>query len=464
MNKPLRANPPSARPVTGGHVQNDRWVRDDRWSLFTAAMVWLLIIYLVIPNSYWTGDAPSDTATEMARVSVVARAIKIGLIAISSLVVLWRSSLAVLLVRTLNPFFLIFLGLVPLSILWSIDQAATSARYVSILSIVLTSFAFVLVGWHRARFQNVVRPVVTLLLAASLVFGILHPELAIEAGETGSLKNSWHGLASQKNQFGELASFGVLFWLHASLFKEAKWQITLPCSGIAWTCVLLSRSSTSLLASALSTVFMLLMVSVPVNLRRYMPYFIGSFALIVMTYALAVLNLIPGIGVILEPIALLTGKDLTFSGRGAIWDIIKEHIQTVPWLGSGYGAYWTGTSLASPSYGIFMAKMYFYPSEAHNGYLEMVNDLGFVGLACLLCYLLVWVRQSLRLLKVDRAQAALFLAIFFQQAVTNLSESTWLAINSAFAIAVVTLATFAMARALLDQRLTQRFGNRGASP
>jgi O-antigen ligase len=108
--------------------------------------------------------------------------------------------------------------------------------------------------------------------------------------------------------------------------------------------------------------------------------------------------------------------------------------------------------------------LYFYPSEAHNGYLEMVNDLGFVGLACLLCYLVVWVRQSLRLMKFDRAQAALFLAIFFQQAVTNLSESTWLAINSAFAIAVATLATFAMARALLDQRLTQRFGNRGLSP
>jgi O-antigen ligase len=429
-------------------------------------MVWLLIVYLVIPYAYWTGDFTevTGTATETVGGNVVARMVKIGLIAACSLVVLWRSSLAMLLVRTLNPFFLVFLGLVPLSILWSIDQSATSARCVSIMSIVLTCFAFVLVGWHRQRFQNVVRPVVTLLLAASLIFGILHPELAIEAGETGSLKNSWHGLASQKNQFGELASFGVLFWLHASLFKQAKWQITLPCSGIAWTCVLLSRSSTSLLASALSTLFMLLMVSVPVNLRRYMPYLIGGFAVIVMVYALAVLDLIPGFGVILEPIAKLTGKDLTFSGRGAIWNIIKEHIQTAPWLGSGYGAYWTGATLTSPSFVVFTARLYFYPSEAHNGYLEMVNDLGFVGLACLLCYLVVWVRQSLRLMKFDRAQAALFLAIFFQQAVTNLSESTWLAINSAFAIAVATLATFAMARALLDQRLTQRFGNRGLSP
>ena len=56
-------------------------------------------------------------------------------------------------------------------------------------------------------------------------------------------------------------------------------------------------------------------------------------------------------------------------------------------------------------------------------------------------------------MKLDRGQGVLFLGLFFQQAITNLTESTWLAINSAFAIAVGTLATFSMARSLLDQRL-----------
>jgi len=80
--------------------------------------------------------------------------------------------------------------------------------------------------------------------------------------------------------------------------------------------------------------------------------------------------------------------------------------------------------------------MYFYPTQSHNGYLEMVNDLGFVGLTCLLLYLVYWIRQSLQLMKLDRGQGVLFLGLFFQQAITNLTESTWLAINSAFAIAV----------------------------
>src|ERR1700731_3578472 len=154
MNKPLRAKPPAARPVARGQAQTDQWVRDDRWSLITAAMVWLLIVYLVVPSSYWTGSAPVSTAAAMAEGNVAARAIKLGLITLSSLVLLWRASLAMLLLRTLNPFFLVFLALVPLSILWSIDPSATTNRYGSVLSITLTSLAFVLIGWHQARFQD----------------------------------------------------------------------------------------------------------------------------------------------------------------------------------------------------------------------------------------------------------------------------------------------------------------------
>jgi hypothetical protein len=83
--------------------------------------------------------------------------------------------------------------------------------------------------------------------------------------------------------------------------------------------------------------------------------------------------------------------------------------------------------------------------------------LGAVGLIVLLGYLVSWVYQSLRLMRFDRGQGLLFLALFFQQAITNLSESTWFAINSAFAIAVATLATFSLSRSLLEERLKQHF-------
>jgi exopolysaccharide production protein ExoQ len=134
-----------------------------------------------------------------------------------------------------------------------------------------------------------------------------------------------------------------------------------------------------------------------------------------------------------------------------IWDIIKEHVQLHPLLGTGYGAYWTGAVPSSPSY-VFLSRMYFWPSEAHNGYLDVVNDLGFVGLIVLLGYLWVYVSQSLQLFRSDRQQGALYLAIFFQQAMTNLSESCWFSPMGVLPIFVTTLSTFTLAAALLDQQ------------
>mgnify|MGYP006137444093 CR=1 FL=1 len=78
---------------------------------------------------------------------------------------------------------------------------------------------------------------------------------------------------------------------------------------------------------------------------------------------------------LLGPIGMLTGKDLTFTGRTDIWDILVEHIKLNPYLGTGYGAYWTGPVAGSLS-NEFMLRLHFYPGSAHNGYLEILNDLG----------------------------------------------------------------------------------------
>jgi len=455
MNRPLALRSPRVQGPAQPAAEKQRWVPDARGSALTTLLVWVLIVYLAIPIQYLKGDTDLVTDAGMAAANSLSRTIKLALLFFSTVIVLWRARLALLELRSLNLFFTVFLCLVPLSALWSIDHSATINRYVSLLSIVDVCLAFTLLGWSRTRFQDVVRPAITAILIASVYWAMFYPQYGIEIGE-GTLRDSWRGLTAQKNQFGMLASFGVVFWLHAWLSNEKKWWIALPFVGLSCACVLLSRSSTSLLATILSTFFMLMVMVAPSNLRRFMPYIVSAFAVVLVFYALAVLNIIPGTNLLLDPIAELTGKDMTFSNRAVIWDIIKEHIQLAPILGSGYGAYWTGPVPSSASY-TFLGRMYFYPSQSHNGYLEIVNDLGFVGLACLLGYLVSWVYQSLQLMKFDRSQGMLFLALFFQQAVTNLSESTWLAINSAFAIAIATLATFALSRSLLEHELIRRF-------
>lgn len=375
------------------------------------------------------------------------RTIKILVIAVSLFVVFWRSRETIRVARRINVFFFALAGLAIASVAWSFDPQATIARFVSFSATMLISIAFCTTGWHRARFQNVVRAAVTAVLVGSLVYIAVAPQLAIDPNGAG-----YHGLSGQKNPFGEVAAVGTLLWMHRWISGEdGSWR-TIAGAAAAWACLYLSRSATSILATVFATFFLVMLMRLPASSRRYTPYITVAFAVLVVLYALAILNIVPGLDtLLLRPITAITGKDMTFSERTAIWQIVKAHADLHPFLGTGYGAYWTGAYPGSQSYEV-VRKLYYWPSESHNGYLEMYNDLGLVGLAGLLGYLATYIRQSLQLFKVDRVQAALFLALFFQQAFTNLSESCWFSANGVLPVAVVTLATCALGRALAETR------------
>jgi exopolysaccharide production protein ExoQ len=414
---------------------------------FLAIAIWVPVILIVV--DFGRLGIPSDAAATVAILApnAASRIFKISLILIGMLVILSHVSQARALLRQVNRFFLVFLVLAFASLIWSADRDATLARYVSFVATVLICIAFCLAGWHRTRLQNVLRPVLTLLMVGSLLYIATAPEDAIDFDKAG-----FHGLASQKNPFGELCAFGTLLWMHAWISGEAKASKAILGAALGWTCLWFSKSSTSILATAFASWLMLMLLRTSPSLRRYTPYIITLFAGLVVAYALAVLQLVPGLAtVLLGPITAITGKDMTFSNRAMIWDIIKDHAQLHPILGTGYGAYWTGAVPSSPSY-VFLSRMYFWPSEAHNGYLDVVNDLGFVGLMCLLGYLTVYVRQSLQLFKADRPAGALYIAIFFQQAMTNLSESCWFSPMGILPVFVTTLTTFTLAAALIDHQ------------
>jgi O-antigen ligase len=160
----------------------------------------------------------------------------------------------------------------------------------------------------------------------------------------------------------------------------------------------------------------------------------------------------------MSPITALTGKDMWSSGRAEIWAVLSEHIRYHPFLGTGYGAYWTAGPVAGTESYAFVWRMgSFYPGTAHNGYLDIVNDLGFAGLVFLIAYIIAHVWQSLQLLGIDRHQGALYLALFFQQVITNMSETHWFSVRSVDFV-IMTLATMALARGLLQHRLHLVFG------
>jgi exopolysaccharide production protein ExoQ len=409
-------------------------------------VVWLLVLRVLVPGFFDYGDVQMSTVVE--RDAVFNKVTWLVFAGVSGGLVLSRSTAALRLIRATNPFFVALLMYAACSVLWSIDRAATLARLFHIVTVLLACMAATLIGWHERRFQNVARPAFTVLLLGSLIFGLVAPDLAIDPPIPPDTKFYWHGLADQKNQLGALASMGTIFWVHGWAAREVKLTAALLWVSLSVACLLLSRSSTSLMATILVCGFLLIMLRSNRAIRRYVPYVVVFLVAVTLLYGLAVLNVVPGLDALLTPITDLTGKDRTFSNRAQIWAILQEHIRQNPILGSGYGAYWTGPRPSSPSFA-FIYRMFFYPGECHSGYLEIINDLGYLGLLLLIGYLWTFIRQCLNLLKTNYSQAGLYLAMLLQQLLTNLSESHWFFLQTDFIM--FTLATLCLARNRMDR-------------
>jgi len=405
---------------------------------------------LIIPDRFNYAPSAMAMPTEGSSVS---RMIWLALLAFGVAVPLSRPGATLRLLRRINPFLLLFVVLVAASAVWSIDPAVTIRRLVRVATTVLDAIAFALMTWRTTRFQSALRPILTIVLIGSVIFVFAAPNLAIERSDATALVGAWHGLATQKNGLGSLAGIALLLWLHAWSTKERPSWLAAFGIALSLTCLLKSRSSTSIIDAFFSGILMLGLLRPPLALRRYLPFLIVMFVSVLLVYSLAVLNLLPGSGILLSPITALTGKDLTFSGRTAIWAIMNEHIALRPILGSGYGAYWVNLP-TSPSMEM-IRRLYFYPTESHNGYLDVINDLGIVGALCLLGYLIVYLRQGMRLFAVLRPQGILYLILLFNQMMENLSESRFFnSLTCEFAI--LTIATVAMGRTLLDLQMQSR--------
>lgn len=438
------------------HGRASRWRADGRFALLAGAAVWLLVILMIVPEDFnYQGLAKVAAPAAGAPTS---RLLWLLLLSTGLWVLWWRAALASLLIRQLNVFLPAFCLLAVLSLGWSIDPGLTARRLFRMGTMLAVCLAFALVAWHPRRLQSVLRPLLTLLLAASLAFGLAFPALAIHQQSASELAGAWRGLASHKNGFGDLACIGLVLWLHAWLSGAAPRGQALAGCALAVSCLLLSRSSTALAAALFSAVFLLLAMHRSTALRRRLPAMVSAMVAVLLVFVLAVLDLLPGSQWLITPFTMLAGKDATFTGRTAIWAILGEHIDRHPWLGTGYGAYWTPAPVPGTDAYAFVTRMgSFYPGSAHNGYLDVLNDLGWIGLLCLLAYLLIQVRQSLQLLSVDWNQATLYLALLFQQVLANLSETHWFSALSVDFV-LMTLVSVALARGLLEVRLLALFG------
>jgi O-antigen ligase len=111
--------------------------------------------------------------------------------------------------------------------------------------------------------------------------------------------------------------------------------------------------------------------------------------------------------------ASTAGRSATLTGRTEIWAALLPVAMQKPIIGNGFGGFWTSRT-----------REVFQISEAHNGYLEVILTLGFVGILLVSIFLLSCCRKAQRELSNNFDWGVLYICYIIMAVVHNIGESS----------------------------------------
>lgn len=255
---------------------------------------------------------------------------------------------------------LLLVGLALLSVVWSVSPLVTIRRSVAVLG--TTLFGVYLASRYTLKEQlHLLAWALGIAMIFSIIFAVALPTYGIDWFQRGA----WRGIYHQKNVLGRYMSLaGVVFLLlalDARRYRWLMWTLFFLCTAL----LLLSASKNALLA------FLTVLILLPLYRALRFPFNIRvMFFMAVILIGSSVATVLVGNT---ENILRAMGKDITLTGRTELWDILLQYVKQRPWLGYGYSGFWAGRAQDT------WAMLAWKPNHAHNGFLQLLLDLGIIG-------------------------------------------------------------------------------------
>lgn len=256
------------------------------------------------------------------------------------------------------------LAIVVLSALWSAAPDVTLRRGSALLG--TTAFGvYLALNFDWEDQLRMLALVVGIGACLSVLCVLVVPDIGLT---TGSYLTEWRGVYGHKNGLGQVMCFGVVaFFLLWRRRNRLAYKLGLA---LCLALLLLSGSRTALF-SAVAAILVGQALRVAPGLNAAAPV----VAVVLVIGAVAWPGLISQFGGLLR----FSDRDLTFTGRTALWSLLWRDVLARPWLGYGYGAYWIGGA-TSRSASIWDALRW-QPTSAHNGYFDVLLGTGLIGFA-----------------------------------------------------------------------------------
>lgn len=237
------------------------------------------------------------------------------------------------------------------------------------------------------------------------------------------------GIYSHKNEFGLVAAYAFIFSLYAVVRLSGVLRlVAAACIVLALFELVVSQSKTSLGLSILIPAVSLFVVGLSGLLNIRSAYLL-LFCAVLAIAGYLFFNFL--FDYHFSDLSMLLFNDTTFTGRTVIWDFIFGIISREPLLGQGYGSFWGigSDSIAAREAPGFVAFLL----QSHNGYVDVVLELGVVGFFLLILLLFSMLFDVSRLRGegdranggAGRAEAWLFMSVALVAICHNMLESSW---------------------------------------
>lgn len=339
-----------------------------------------------------------------------------GLLAAGLVVLMRRGPQCGVLLRANTPILLFFFYCM-VTVLWSDYPGVAFKRWTKALGNVTMVFVVLTDPQPREAAKRLLTWTGFLLIPISVLFIKYYPDL-------GRGYDKWigtqyfNGVTEGKNSLGSICLvFGLgSLWccLEAARNKSRRLREVLA-HGVVLAMVLwllsIVNSSTSLACFMLG-VGLMVMLTLFGSGRSWLVHLVLGTLAVGGLFAFVFLD---AYAYVVEAL----GRDATLTGRTELWD---EVIKLTPhsWFGAGFESFFLGDRLT-----YLWNKYWWHPNEAHNGYLEIYLNLGWIGVGLLGLLVVAGYRNVVDAFRRDPGLGALRVSLFVTALFFNLTEAAF---------------------------------------
>ncbi len=314
--------------------------------------------------------------------------------------------------KTNIPLSLLFLLMLS-SALWSIDMGTTAVRSFDVITGSIFAL-YLTVRYMPSKLLNIVGRSLIWVCFLTIFVTLLNPSNGIHHDQHFP---AMRGYFPHKNAMGfVMVAMGAIGFVLTLCNETRKRGQILLSLAILLSIASLSRSTWLNFGIVFVSVYGILFLRKNKVLGLFLLYL--SLLLIVAGF------LVVGVDDIILAFSSLLGRDATFTGRTDIWKHLIEIISTRrTWFGFGFESFWASKTGALAEY---WGTQGFSPSHAHNGWIQVLVNLGVVGLAL---QVWAWMKTGFRSYRVAMETSDMnniFLLLYFIIFTTsNVSENTF---------------------------------------